>query len=64
MLRFYFQMIQWQDNHRQNEIARSFQLLHGLPGVYGILNGKHIQLAGCLDEDQDYIKRNIESNTT
>jgi len=50
-------MIQWPDNQRHNEMVHSFQLLHGLPGVCGIIDGTHIQLAGALDEDQDYINR-------
>ena len=50
-------MIQWPDNQRQNEMVHSFQLLHGLPGACGIIDGTHIQLAGALDEDQDYINR-------
>jgi len=57
MLTFLFQIISWPDHQEQQDIAVQFQLQSQLPGITGALDGTHIQLAGAIGGDADYINR-------
>ena len=54
---YLFQVIKWPNALEQNEIARENQLLHGLPDIIGALDGTHIRISSCPNEDNDSINR-------
>ena len=54
---FFFQVIQWPNAARQEEIARKYERDYGLSGIIGFIDGSHIRLAVCPGSDQDYYNR-------